>query len=200
MMQSPCLSGMATTESLLVPVDTGNKQIKTPRHIFTAGLTCHDSYPPFGKDVIQYKGKYYTLSDQRVPYMRDKTADERYFILSLFGIACELRDAGLDTEERVNVVLLLGLPPAHFGTQEERYRSYFHEYGQIDFRFNDQPVSLFISEVRVYPQAYAAIAPMISQLQGYSKALVVDIGGYTADILKISSGMLDLSVDRKSVV
>ena len=194
MIQSPCLSGTAVTQSLLVPVDTGNKQIKTPRHIFTAGLACHDSYPPFGKDVIQYKGKYYTLSDQRVPYMRDKTADERYFILRLFGIACELRDAGLDTEERVNVDLLLGLPPAHFGTQEERYRSYFHEYGQIDFRFNDQPVSLFISEVRVYPQAYAAIAPMISQLQGYSKALVVDIGGYTADILKISSGMLDLSV------
>jgi plasmid segregation protein ParM len=118
MIQSPYLSGTAVTEGLLVPVDTGNKQIKTPRHIFTAGLTCHDSYPPFGKDVIQYKGKYYTLSDQRVPYMRDKTADERYFILSLFGIACE---------------------------------------------------------VRAYPQAYAAITPMIAQLQGYSKALVVDI-------------------------
>ena len=137
-MQSPYLSGAAVTESLIVPVDTVNKQIKTPHHIFTAGLTCHDSYPPFGKDVIQYNGKYYTLSDQRVPYMRDKTADDRYFILSLFGIACELRDAGMDTEELVNVVLLLGLPPAHFGTQEERYRSYFHEYGQIDFRFNDQ--------------------------------------------------------------
>ena len=91
MIQSPCLSGTAVTESLLVPVDTGNKQIKTPRHIFTAGLTCHDSYPPFGKDVIQYKGKYYTLSDQRVPYMWDKTADERYFILSLFGIACGMQ-------------------------------------------------------------------------------------------------------------
>lgn len=44
MIQSPCLSGTAVTESLLVPVDTGNKQIKTPRHIFTAGLACHDSY------------------------------------------------------------------------------------------------------------------------------------------------------------
>ena len=44
MIQSPYLSGTAVTESLLVPVDTGNKQIKTPRHIFTAGLTCHDSY------------------------------------------------------------------------------------------------------------------------------------------------------------
>ncbi len=105
-MQSPYLSGAAITESLIVPVDTGNKQIKTPHHIFTAGLTCHDSYPPFGKDVIQYNGKYYTLSDQRVPYMRDKTADERYFILCLFGIACELRDAVMDAEERTNIVLL----------------------------------------------------------------------------------------------
>ena len=125
MMQSPYLSGAVGTESLIIPVDTGNKQIKTPHHIFTAGLTCHDSYPPFGKDVIQYNGKYYTLSDQRVPYMRDKTADERYFILSLFGIACELRDAGMDAEERTNIVLLLGLPPAHFGTQEERTGAIF---------------------------------------------------------------------------
>lgn len=159
-MQNLCLSGTAVTESLLIPVDTGNKQIKTPHHIFMADLTCHDSYPPFGKDVILYKGK--SLSNQHVPYMRDKTADERF----LFGVAYELRDAGPDTEERVNIVLPLRLLPAHFGTQEERYRSYFHEYSQIGFRFNDQPVSLFISEVQVYPQAYAAVAPMISQLQG----------------------------------
>ncbi len=195
MIQNSHLPGTAVVESLIVPIDTGNKQIKTLHRIFTAGLTCHDSYPPFGKDVIQYRGKYYTLSDQRVPYMRDKTADERYFILSLFGIAYELQEAGMDAEEqRVNVNLLLGLPPAHFGTQEEKYKGYFQEYGQIDFQFNGRPVTLFISEVMVYPQAYAAVAPMISQLQGYSKALVVDIGGYTADILKISSGMLDLSV------
>lgn len=194
MIQNSYLPGTAVVESLIVPIDTGNKQIKTLHRTFTAGLTCHDNYPPFGKDVIQYKGKFYTLSDQRVPYMRDKTADERYFVLSLFGIAYELQETGREMEEHLNVNLLLGLPPAHFGTQEEKYRDYFQEYSQIDFQFNGRPVSVFISGVAVYPQAYAAVAPMITQLQGYSKTLVVDIGGYTADILKISNGMPDLSV------
>ena len=57
MIQSPCLSGTAVTESLLVPVDTGNKQIKTPRHIFTAGLACHDSYHRPAAQILNQQGK-----------------------------------------------------------------------------------------------------------------------------------------------
>ena len=194
MIQNSCRTGAAASDSLIVSVDTGNKQIKTPNHIFPSGLASHDSYPPFGKDVIQYEDRFYTLSNQRIPYMRDKTSDIRYFILTLFGIAYEIRQAELNMENCINVNLLLGLPPAHFGEQEEKYRDYFQEYSQVNFQFNDRSISLFISSVTVYPQAYAAVAPIISQLQGYSKVLVVDIGGYTADILKISNGALDLSV------
>ena len=57
MIQSPYLSGTAVTEGLLVPVDTGNKQIKTPRHIFTAGLTCHDSYHRPAAQILNQQGK-----------------------------------------------------------------------------------------------------------------------------------------------
>ena len=185
---------ISTMESFIVSVDTGNKQIKTQNHLFTAGVVCHDSYPPFGKDVISYNGKFYTLSDKRIPYMRDKTADNRYFVLTLFGVAYELQQTGVCLEEPLNVTLLLGLPPAHFGVQEEKYHSYFKEYSQVEFEFNRQPVSLFISGVVVYPQAFAAVAPSISRFQEYPKAMVIDIGGYTADILKLANGRPDLAV------
>lgn len=64
---------------MLISIDHGNKQIKTNHRTFVSGLRESDTKPPFGKDVLFYKGKYYTLTDQRIPYMRDKTADERYF-------------------------------------------------------------------------------------------------------------------------
>ena len=70
---------------MLISIDHGNKQIKTNHRTFVSGLRESDTKPPFGKDVLFYKGKYYTLTDQRIPYMRDKTADERYFILTLFA-------------------------------------------------------------------------------------------------------------------
>lgn len=71
---------------MLISIDHGNKQIKTVHKTFTSGLCESDSRPPFGRDVLFYNGKYYTLSDQRIPYMRDKTADERFSILTLFAI------------------------------------------------------------------------------------------------------------------
>ena len=37
--------------------------------------------------MIQYEGKYYMTTNRRISYMEDKTADERYFILTLFAIA-----------------------------------------------------------------------------------------------------------------
>ena len=58
---------------MLVCVDHGNKQIKTASRVFTSGLVESDTRPPFGDNILFYRGKYYTLSDQRIPYTRDKT-------------------------------------------------------------------------------------------------------------------------------
>ena len=49
--------------------------------------------------------------------MRDKTADERYFILTLFAVAFELAGTDYRKDEIVDVQLAVGLPPAHYGAQ-----------------------------------------------------------------------------------
>lgn len=71
---------------MLIPIDHGNKQIKTLHKTFVSGLCVSDTKPPFGKDVLFYDGKYYTLTDQRIPYMRDKTKDNRYFKTVVFPV------------------------------------------------------------------------------------------------------------------
>ena len=56
---------------MFLAIDHGNKQIKTIHHTFSSGLYESSTKPPFGKNVLFYQDKYYTLSDQRIPYMRD---------------------------------------------------------------------------------------------------------------------------------
>lgn len=107
---------------MLVCIDHGNKQIKTASRVFTSGLMESDTRPPFGDNIMFYNGKYYTLSDQRIPYTRDKTEDDRFFILTLFAIAYEINAAGQYVPDRLmNIQLAVGLPPAHYGTQYKRF-------------------------------------------------------------------------------
>ena len=57
---------------MLIAVDHGNKQIKTVHTPpFTSGLIQSDT-PGFGTDALAYRGKYYTLTDQRIPYRRQR--------------------------------------------------------------------------------------------------------------------------------
>lgn len=179
---------------MLIAVDHGNKQMKTAHKIFSSGLCESDTRPPFGENVLYYKGKYYTLSDQRIPYMRDKTADERFFILTLFAIAFELRYLHYPMDETVDIMLAVGLPPAHYGTQYKRFEQYFSDRGVTEYELDGKSHCICIRRAVCFPQAYAAIMPVYPRIQQLSKVVVVDIGGFTADYLLIKNGQADLSV------
>lgn len=138
---------------MLIGIDHGNKQIKSRTRIFTSGLCESDTRPPFGENILFYSGKYYTLSDERIPYMRDKAKDERSFILTLFSIAFELENAGNPAEEVIDIQPGIGLPPAHYGTQYGKFEKYFLGRGILDFRMDSRPYAVFISKALRFPQA-----------------------------------------------
>lgn len=180
--------------NMLISIDHGNKQIKTKHKTFVAGLYESDTKPPFGKNVLYYNDKYYSLVEKRIPYMRDKTVDERYFILTLFAIGFELAEKKTNGNETIDVQLAIGLPPAHYGSQYERFENYFLNRGILDFQLDGAKYSIHISKALCFPQAYAAVMPIYQQIQQSPKVTVVDIGGYTADYLFIRNGEADLSV------
>ena len=70
-------------QKIIVPIDHGNRNMKTEHKIFTSGFLEGDCRPALG-EYLQYDGRYYALTEQRIPYMRDKTLDDRFFILTLF--------------------------------------------------------------------------------------------------------------------
>ena len=79
---------------MLFPIDHGNSAMKTVNFVFPSGLIDNPIRPPVDTEMLEYDGKFWTLSGQRISYMRDKTKDERYFILTLFAIAKELEKSG----------------------------------------------------------------------------------------------------------
>ena len=112
---------------MLIAVDHGNYAIKTPRFTFVSGLTEHSVRPPMTDEILEYAGKFWTLTSHRMPYMRDKTQDERFFILTLFAIVKELERKGqYSPVERIQ--LAVGLPPEHYGGLKEKFAAYFKRF------------------------------------------------------------------------
>ena len=178
---------------MLFAIDHGNSAIKTPNFVFTSGLTDYPVKPPVETDVLEFGGTFWTLSGERIPYMRDKTKDDRFFILSLFAIAKELRQREA-LQPMVEARLAVGLPPENYELRN-RFAEYFKR-GIVQFKFNDIPISLMICQVLVYPQAYAAVVPQAQIIQRNPRTFVVDIGGFTTDVLLLRGVQPDMQFCR----
>jgi plasmid segregation protein ParM len=181
---------------MVISVDHGNKAIKSTHDVFTSGLVVSDGMPGFKTEYIFWQGKYYSLTERRISYLRDKTEDDRFFVLTLFAIAKEMeRHAVEESLDPLDVTLLVGLPPAHYEQLHSRYEQYFlYNRTPIDFAYCGRLHSVRITRVLSYPQAFAAAVTQYSSLKNHSSAYVIDIGGFTIDVLKLRRGRPDLAV------
>lgn len=178
---------------MIIAIDHGNKQIKTVHcSPFTSGIV-ENTTMPYGDNSIEYDGYFYSISNQRIPYHRNKTEDERFFILTLFAIAHEIEIMNLYSQDVMGIQLAVGLPPAHYGSQNKIFTDYFLNRGIIHFKFNKKLFSIYINDVICFPQAYAAAVAMLTPILKYPRVLIVDIGGFTADYLLMRCGTVDLS-------
>lgn len=177
-----------------IAVDHGNRNMKTENQIFTSGLVESETEPSLG-DFLYYNRKYYSLSNQRIPYMRDKTADDRFFILTLFGIAMEFERENLQTKnDIIKVNLPVGLPPAHYGLLYKKFERYFKREGNIQFTYRRNPYTIAIGDVISYPQDYAAAMTIYPEIKRHTKARIIDIGGFSVDYLELKNGAPNMDV------
>ena len=112
---------------MIISIDHGNKSIKTPTLLFTSGLVESATKPGFQGDYIFWERKYYSLTEKRISYLRGKTEGNRFYALTLFAIAYEFRQAGIESDPitPVDITLLIGFPSAHYGRLHERFEQYF---------------------------------------------------------------------------
>ena len=175
----------------IISIDHGNRLIKSNRQVFPASYVESKYLPSIGGDKLKYEGKSYTLVDQNLPVMNDKTENDRYFILSLFAIGKELVKEALmisklTPRDHIKVKLLIGLPLQNYEAYKERFEQYFtNNSGIIQFELNDNPYSIQITSAHVFPQAYAAAVTVFDRLKDSNIINVVDIGGFTVDCLQL---------------
>ena len=78
----------------------------------------------------------------------------------------------------------------------DRFGEYFKNRGLVEFVYGGKPYRIFIDRVMVFPQAYTAVVPKSSLIVKTVRLFVIDIGGYTTDVLLLRNGKPDLQFCR----
>lgn len=179
-----------------IAIDHGNRNIKTVHTVFTTGISESDIRPGRGVDYLEYNGKFYVPSNRRIPYQRDKTQDQRFFALTLLGIAKELeQNSNIEKGDLLQVQLPIGLPPKHFAELYDKYEKFFKGKGDmIRFTYRQNEYHINIIDVMAFPQDYAAIMLQYKEICEYPKVVGVDIGGFTTDYLMFRTGIEDMEI------
>lgn len=185
---------------IILGVDTGNRCMKTRSHCFVSGIqSCGKDKPIYTSDLLKHNGLYYVPSQERIAYMQDKTGSNDYFNLTLIAAAKELKSRGLlHTKQSIPIRFGVGLPPSHFTIRRkkedspliERFKAYFNR-GLVCFEYEDNPFSLDIKSVDVFPQGFSATVSEYASIKKEPVFYLVDIGGYTTEVLILRSGNID---------
>lgn len=188
---------MAKSDSIVIGVDTGNRCIKTATQTMLAALFESDEMVAFDNaTTIEYNGKFYVLGNNRGSYRRNKTVDDNYFVLTLYAIVAELKVRHIPFGKGApvpKIILAVGLPPAHAQMQGKAFRDYFNR-GVVEFRYGGEPVKIEIVDVMVLIQGFSAICADAKMVRDLEVAYIVDIGGYTTDVIGMNRGKVNHEV------
>ena len=102
---------------------------------------------------------------------------------TLKAIAKELKAENL-TE--AHIVVAAGLPLTWTSGQKADFRAYLMKNAEVEFVYKKTAYHIYIDDVRIYPQGYAAIASFATALKGVN--LIADIGNGTMNTLYMING------------
>lgn len=164
-----------------IAIDHGWSQIKTVNaEVFASGVKEITTTPALYENVLEYDGKYYKVGGERLEVKENKVMDESFYLLTLAAVAKELE---YRCKRNAHILLAVGLPIGRFGAERDDFIEYLSKNKTVNFKFEKKEYNIVIERVSVYPQGYAAVAPIIKNMN--AKELVVDIGSWTVDLLPI---------------
>lgn len=165
-----------------------------------ASLLCPDwpsirFAPPMSDELMEYEGRYWTLTGKRLPICGIKPR----MIVSLFS-PCSPSQRNLSPREDIplcsRLIWRLGYPRNTTACSKTSLPPISSAMGSSVSSTTSAPISILINSVRVFPQAYAAVVPESSKVVHTLRVFVIDIGGYTTDVLLLRNGKPDLQYCR----
>ena len=171
--------------SIIIGIDHGYYAIKTAHCSFPAGLTSYGEHEPYTRQgLLEFGGCFFVCGSGRQPIQRDKTANDNYYLLTLAAIAKEIRQRGLPPECSVRIAA--GLPLTSFGRDKPKFKDYLLRSNQpVNYKFEGVEYSITIEEVAIFPQGYAALMTETGLLQDEPSMLLMDLGGWTVDLMRM---------------
>ena len=163
----------------IIAIDHGWSHIKTRSTVFVSGVEENVS-PTFFDNVLEYNGKFYNIGGKRIEVKNTKVDNNDFYLLTLAAIARELKNRNLTD---ANVYLAVGLPLTRFGEEKQAFIDYLKKDKEVTFKYAEKEYHITIEKVSVFPQCYAAVADMIPTFA--RKAVVIDIGSWTVDIMPV---------------
>lgn len=171
----------------IIGIDHGNRNIKTRNEIFTAAVQPLQTRPDSFENILEYQNRYYQIGG-RVPRSEkvDKTVDDDYYLLTLAGLAKELKHRELS---EASIKLGAALPPRRFQTQKEGFKKYLSKTKEIHFRFEGTNYHICLENTYIFMQGHVVIYTLLNEDDGF--CLLIDIGGGTVDLVGFVDGMPD---------
>ena len=121
---------------MVIGIDHGYYAIKTKQVCFPTGIIRYEYEPYTMQNVLQYQGEYYVCGTGRQTLVKDKTANDNYYLLTLAALAQEIRKR--KGERTAKVVLAAGLPLTGFGREKQKFKEYLFQKQLIRFLYADK--------------------------------------------------------------
>ena len=181
--------------AIIIGIDHGYYAIKTRQVSFPSGIIRYDYEPYTMQNVLQYQGKYYVCGTGRQTLVKNKTSNDNYYLLTLAAIAEEIKHR--KAERKTEVILAVGLPLSSFGREKQGFREYLLRKEQpVRFLYESELYEITIKDVKLFPQGYSALALHPEYLKNEPSVLLVDIGGWTVDLMRLDNAVPNAATCR----
>ena len=179
---------------MVIGIDHGYYAIKTKQVCFPTGIIRYEYEPYTMQNVLQYQGEYYVCGTGRQTLVKDKTANDNYYLLTLAALAQEIRKR--KGERTAKVVLAAGLPLTGFGREKQKFKEYlFRKEQPVRFFYEGERYEIQIEDVKLFPQGYAAVLTQ-TELLDEPSVIVADIGGWTVDLMRLDNRLPNAATCR----
>ncbi len=183
------------SKTMNIGIDHGYYAIKTRHFSFPAGIAEYSHEPYTLQNTLEFGGKFYVCGTGRQPILRNKMENDNYYLLTLAAIAKEIKQRGGKTECSVRIAA--GLPLAGFGREKKPFREYLLRSSQpVCFKFEGIAYKITIEDVKLFPQGYSASALHSELIQNEPSVLLMDIGGWTVDLMRLDNGVPNAATCR----
>ena len=141
--------GNKATGKIYIGLDHGYGNIKTAHRVFQTGIECYDEEPIVSTNYVKYRDKYYVIGESHLVYQGNKTESDDFYILTLAGLAEEMKYRGL---HEADVMLAVGLPLAWVKTQAAEWRNYLMREKNLDFSFRKERYKVHLCGLEIFSQ------------------------------------------------